>query len=505
MKGGTVMPTPSLPTLTIARSAPRNVDVLVVGLSSEGSVGVPKDVEQAYTKRFGSAVGDLTLSIGAKPEVGSRRTLPAVGNGPRLVVVGIGNGEPSMDELRQAAGNGIRAAGELSEEAPLSVAVSLGRGEGTVRAVAEGALLGSYRYATLSANTNGSPPGPGIGIITVVEPGAPQKGIAGDALTVARAVVTAREWVNLPPNLLYPASFADEVRGFLKTAPVAIEVLDEKALLRDGYGGILAVGGGSSRLPRLVRLSYRPRGAKTHLALVGKGITFDSGGLNIKTADGMYTMKCDMSGAAAVFAATRAIADLGLKINVTAYGSLAENLPSDTSYRPSDVLTIYGGKTVENGNTDAEGRLVLADALARAGEDRPDLVVDVATLTGACVVALGSRTAGLMTSDGETADRLLAAAEAGGEEVWQLPIPAETRGKLDSKVADLRSTGTDRAGGALLAAAFLREFVADGTPWAHLDIAGPAFHDGAPYGYVSSGGTGAGVRTLIALARSLAA
>jgi leucyl aminopeptidase len=168
------------------------------------------------------------------------------------------------------------------------------------------------------------------------------------------------------------------------------------------------------------------------------------------------------------------------------------------------VLTIYGGKTVENGNTDAEGRLVLADALARAGEDGPDLVVDVATLTGACVVALGSRTAGLMTSDGETADRLLAAAEAGGEEVWRLPIPAETRGKLDSKVADLRSTGTDRAGGALLAAAFLREFVADGTPWAHIDIAGPAFNDGAPYGYVSSGGTGAGVRTLIALARSLA-
>src|SRR5215217_2091747 len=189
MKGGTVMPTPSLPTLTIARSVPRNVDVLVVGLSSEGSVGVPKDVEQAYTKRFGSGVGDLTLSIGAKPEVGSRRTLPALGNGPRLVVVGIGKGEPGMDELRQAAGNGIRAAGELSEEAPLSVAVSLGQGQGTVRAVAEGAILGSYRYAALSANTNGSAPGPGIEIITVVEPGA-QKDIAQDALTVARAVVT---------------------------------------------------------------------------------------------------------------------------------------------------------------------------------------------------------------------------------------------------------------------------------------------------------------------------
>ena len=215
-------------------------------------------------------------------------------------------------------------------------------------------------------------------------------------------------------------------------------------------------------------------------------------------------MKCDMAGAAAVFAATRAIADLGIKLKVTAYGALAENLVSDTSYRPSDVLTMYGGKTVENGNTDAEGRLVMADALARSNEDHPDLVVDVATLTGACIIALGHRMSGLMASDDETAERLLDAAEAAGEPLWQLPITPEVRERLDSKVADLRSSPADRAGGAILAAAFLREFVAEGTPWAHLDIAGPAFNDGKPYGYVSSGGTGAGVRTLIALASSLA-
>jgi len=282
-------------------------------------------------------------------------------------------------------------------------------------------------------------------------------------------------------------------------------VLDDAALSRGGYGGLMAVGGGSSRPPRLVRLSYSPRGAKFHLALVGKGITFDTGGLDLKPPEGMYAMKCDMAGAAAVLVAVHAMAQLGLKIKVTAYGALAENMPSGSAYRPSDVLTIYGGKTVENGNSDAEGRLVMADAIARANEDHPDLIVDVATLTGACVVALGERTSGLMATDDATADLVLDAADAAGEDVWQLPIPSEIRSKLESKVADLRSVGGDRWAGALVAAAFLREFVAENTPWAHLDIAGPAFFDGKPYGYVAPGGTGVGVRTLIALARSLGA
>ena len=317
--------------------------------------------------------------------------------------------------------------------------------------------------------------------------------------------MTVREWVNTPANLLYPESFAEQVRKLVLGSNITIDVLDETALSEGGYGGLMAVGGGSSRPPRLVRLSYSPKGAKFHLALVGKGITFDSGGLNLKPAEGMYAMRYDMAGAATVLGAVHAIAQLGLKIRVTAYGALAENMPSGSAFRPSDVLTIYGGKTVENGNSDAEGRLVMADALARANEDHPDLVVDVATLTGACVVALGHRTAGLMATDDATADLVLDAAEAAGEDVWQLPIPEEIRSKLDSKVADLRSTGHDRWAGALVAAAFLREFVAEGTPWAHLDIAGPAFLDGKPYGYVAPGGTGIGVRTLIALARSLAA
>jgi leucyl aminopeptidase len=406
--------------------------------------------------------------------------------------------------LRRAAGTGVRHAASLAESQNLTVAVSLGAADSDqLAAVAEGALLGSYRYAPISAAPDNSGK---MAAIAVIDENAVKDAaaIASAAEIVVQAVVTVREWVNIPANLLYPESFAEQARTLVRDSKIAVDVLDENALSRGGYGGLMAVGGGSSRPPRLVRLSYTPRGAKFHLALVGKGITFDTGGLNLKPAEGMYAMKCDMAGAATVLAAVQAIARLGLKIQVTAYGALAENMPSGSAYRPSDVLTIYGGKTVENGNSDAEGRIVMADALARANEDHPDLVVDVATLTGACVVALGERTAGLMATDDATADLVLDAAEAAGEDVWQLPIPSEIRSKLDSKVADLRSTTGDRWAGALVAAAFLREFLAEGTPWAHLDIAGPAFFDGKPYGYVAPGGTGVGVRTLIALARRLA-
>jgi leucyl aminopeptidase len=496
------VPTPLLPTLTIARELPAKADVLIVGLTEAGLRDVPEATERAFAKRYGTSVAEMAVSLGAKATAGHTRTLPAA-DGPRIVVVGIGADEPSPEDLRRAAGAGVRQAAGLAESARLSVVLSLGGTEPEqAQAVAEGALLGTYRYTPISSvpETTG-----GIGALTVLHPvRGKSTDLAAEAAAVARAVLICREWVNIPANLLYPASFADEVERLVAGTRVSAEVLDEQALAKGGYGGLLAVGGGSSRAPRLVRLSYRPRGAKFHLALIGKGITFDTGGLNLKPAEGMYTMKCDMAGAAAILAATHAIAELGLKINITAYGALAENMPSSTAYRPSDVLTIYGGKTVENGNSDAEGRLVLADALARSAEDHPDLVVDVATLTGACVVALGERTAGVMSNDSEVTDQVLAAAESAGEAFWPLPITDEIRPKLESKVADLRSVSGDRWGGALVAAAFLREFVPENTPWAHLDIAGPAFHDGKPYGYVSPGGTGASVRTLIALAQSLA-
>ncbi len=497
------MPTRMLPSLAVAKSVPRDADVLVVGMSEAGVREVPEAIARAFAKRFGISVGEMAVSLGAKPNADSKRTLPAAGSGPRIVVVGLGSEHPNED-LRRAAGSGVRHAASLAENGSLTVAVSLGSaGSEQLAAVAEGALLGSYDYEPISAEPA---TGSTVDAITVLHP-SDAKGaeVPATAQVVAQAVMTVREWVNTPANLLYPESFAEQVRNLVLGSNVTIDVLDEAALSEGGYGGLMAVGGGSSRPPRLVRLGYSPRGAKFHLALVGKGITFDSGGLNLKPAEGMYAMKYDMAGAATVLAAVHAIAQLGLKIRVTAYGALAENMPSGSAFRPSDVLTIYGGKTVENGNSDAEGRLVLADALARANEDHPDLVVDVATLTGACVVALGHRTAGLMATDDATADLVLDAAEAAGEDVWQLPIPEEIRGKLDSKVADLRSTGSDRWAGALVAAAFLREFVAEGTRWAHLDIAGPAFLEGKPYGYVAPGGTGVGVRTLIALARTLAA
>ncbi len=499
------MPTPVLPPLALSKTLPRGALVLVVGLGPDGVRAVPEAVDRAYTKRFGSDVATLAASVGASTKAGHSRTLPGVDD-VRVVVVGLGTQELDVAALRDAAASGVRQAGGLAEgKGTVSVAVSLGTtSTEDALAVAAGALLGTYAYAGISAEA----PAAKVDKITVVHEGAARTEdgdyVADVATVLATAVVTAREWVNIPANLLYPASFADEVQTLAKGTKLSYEVLDEGELAAQGYGGLMAVGGGSARPPRLVRLSYRPRGAKTHLALVGKGITFDTGGLNLKPADGMYTMKCDMAGAAAVLAATWAIARLGLKVQVTAYGAMAENMPSGSAYRPSDVLTIYGGKTVENANSDAEGRLVMADALARSNADAPDLVVDVATLTGAAVVALGDRTAGVMATDDATAQRVLDAARLAGEPFWQLPIPAETRAKLESSVADLRSSGTDRAGGALAAAAFLREFVSEGTPWAHLDIAGPAFRTGGAEGAFSAGGTGVAVTTLVELARSLA-
>ncbi len=500
------MPAPALPTLRHSANLPGDTDVLAVGWTGTDVVGLPAETAKVYAKVLKSTLVQTATSLAAGAELGSTTLVPAVATAPTVVLVGLGEpatGGPSPDDLRYAAGSLVRAVRGLTRDGAkdraVRLAVSLGADSAdALRATAEGLLLGSYAYRQASQ------PAPAAPTATLITTTSGATAELTSARAVAEAVVTAREWINLPPNLLYPESFADQARELARGSKVKIEVLDDTQLEAGGYGGLLAVGGGSSRPPRLVRMSYAPRGATAHLALVGKGITFDSGGLNLKPGDSMYTMKCDMSGAAAVLAAITAVAKLGLKVRVTAYGALAENLPSGTAFRPSDVLSIYGGTTVENGNSDAEGRLVLADAIVRAGEDRPDLIVDVATLTGACVTALGDRTAGLMTSDDATADQLLAAAAAAGEPLWRLPIPPEFRGKLESKVADLKSTGEGRAGGALVAAAFLREFVADGVAWAHVDIAGPAFHTGAPYGFTPAGGTGYGVRTLVQLARSLA-
>jgi leucyl aminopeptidase len=288
-------------------------------------------------------------------------------------------------------------------------------------------------------------------------------------------------------------------------AGVEVEVLDEKALRKAGYGGILAVGSGSARPPRLVRLTYRGPRAKTRVALVGKGITFDSGGLSIKGAKDMEWMKSDMAGAAAVIATVMVAAALRVPVEVIATVPMAENMPGGSAYRPQDVLTMYGGRRIEVLNTDAEGRLILADALARACEDSPAYLLDTATLTGAQVVSLGARTAGVMGTDEVLRARVVAAAGLAGEAVWPMPMPAELRSDLDSTVADMANITGHRNGGMLAAAQFLAAFVTEGVRWAHLDVAGPAFNTGSPWGYTPKGGTGVPVRTLLAVLEDIAA
>lgn len=485
-----------------SKSFPRDADVVVVGLVRSGEttslVGNPSELEKAYQQAYTTGVGDLALAMGAKHEVEHVTLLPPA-DGMRAVVVGLGEADVTPGAVRRATGAALRQVAAIPDASELKVALSLELADPELaQAAAEGAALGAYRVSRVTTDPK---PDPIASIVVVVANNL--KDAVAHADATARAVYRARDWSNTPPNLLYPESFADAARAYVKDQRITAEILDEKALEKGGYGGILAVGGGSKRPPRLVRLSYVPRGAKFHLALVGKGITFDSGGLDIKPPASMLGMEMDMSGAAVVISAIRAIAELGLKIRVTVYAAMAENMPSGSSYRPGDVLTMFDGQTVENYNTDAEGRLVMADAIARAGTEEPDLIVDIATLTGACEVALGKRVGGLLATDDATADRVLDAAEAAGEEFWQLPITDHMRDQLKSDVADFRSGGKNRYGGALVAAAFLEKFVPEGVAWAHLDIAGPANSDEA-FGYTPKGGTGVGVRALVALAQQAA-
>lgn len=485
------------PVVELLAELPAKTQVQILGLSK-------RDGALKLIGGCGNGSDKLAFAkiLGAKETVGSATLLPSE-TGMHTVVAGLGDRVPTHEDIRRAVAAGVKQASSIPSDNGLELAISLGIvDEVALQAAVEGALMSLYDSPKLGEDTDNV--GVKVQKISVIYPNLDAKTVAQKGEIIARAVAAARDWVNTPPNILYPESFAQSAQASLENTAVQVQILDDTELAQGGYGGILAVGGGSSRKPRLLRMSYQPEGADTHLALVGKGITFDSGGLDIKPASGMYTMKCDMAGGAAVIAAVKAIADLGLKVRVTAYVSMAENMPSGEAYRPSDVLTMYGGKTVENANTDAEGRLVMADAIARASEDKPDYIVDIATLTGACMVALGYRTAGLMTSDDDTAQLLLEASHIAGEPFWHLPITEDIRQGLKSEVADIRSSATTRYGGALTAGAFLQSFVADGIAWAHLDIAGPAFNEGSAHDYTPAGGTGSGVRTLVALAEMIA-
>jgi leucyl aminopeptidase len=481
-------------------------DVVVVGVvrTPKGLRAAPggEGVASAYGRKFAPLLS--TIGFTAKP--GEVTKVPTGGTikSPLLILVGLGDAsgvDPSA--VRRAAGVAIRAVSNAA-----SVAVALpALDDQQVRAVVEGTMLGGYAFS--SYRTGAAPEGPGeIVILTDTARTKSAKAAVETARIVAEATVLARDWVNTPPGDLTPEAFADAVVGAhkdRKATKVKVSVTDDAALRKSGFGGIIRVGQGSANPPRLVTLTYAPRGAKTHLALVGKGITYDSGGLSIKPSASMVTMKSDMAGAAAVVAATFAIAELGLPVKVTAIAPMAENMVSGTSTRPGDVLTMYGGRTVEVLNTDAEGRLVLADGLVLAQESKPDLIIDVATLTGACETALGDRVAGIMGNDDALVLQTIGAGARAGEMLWQLPIAEEMPVKVRtySKVADLMQHNVDTYGGALYAAAFLQEFVGEHR-WAHLDIAGPGFNGRGPYGHVPSGGTGHSVATLVELATELA-
>lgn len=499
-------------TLRSASPAKTKCDAVVIGVVQGAKGPELADGGADVAKAYGRKLRPLLATLGVTGKAGEAVKVPTAGTlgSPLLVLVGLGK-KVDPTTVRRAAGVAARSVGNAA-----SVALALPAGSPElVRAVTEGQLLGGYTFTAYKsgpAKKDGKDAAPGE-VVVLSEVARRKEAVAAfeEAQVVARAVAVTRDWVNIPPGDLTPPAFADTVAAATKEltrgrgAPkIAIKVYDEQALAELGCGGILGVGAGSSAAPRLVELSYSPRGAKHHLALVGKGITFDSGGLTIKPAQSMGEMKSDMAGAAAVVQATYAIATLGLPLKVSTFVPMAENMLSGSAIRPGDVLTQYGGTTVEIQNTDAEGRLILADALVRATEQRPDVLVDVATLTGHMVVALGDRVAGVMGSP-DVVDDVLAAAATAGEEMWPMPIPEAMNERIrSSKVADLSQHDWIRWGGGLYAAAFLREFTG-GLPWAHLDIAGPSFNSGGPWGHVTSGGTGVAVGTLVDYARALVA
>ncbi|MCH1883002.1 leucyl aminopeptidase [Agrococcus sp. ARC_14] len=472
------MPFPALS--IIARSEDATAELVVHGVLAGETPTVPGFDSELLT----------ALGITGKREQLTR----AVVDGRAIAFVGLGD-TVTADRLREVAGAAVRALREVSS---IALALPVTSGE-EVQAVLEGAAMGAYRYEQRQPAADA----PAVCEIAVVAGEAECSAYSVQSAGIAaQAVWTTRDLANTPPNLLSPVDFADRVVAEAAGTSLSVVVRDEDRLRREGFGGIVAVGQGSSRPPRLVTVEHAPENATRHVVLVGKGITFDSGGLSLKPAASMQHMKYDMTGAATVYAVTVAAAALQLPIRITAHLCLAENLVSSTATRPDDVITMRGGTTVEVTNTDAEGRLVMADALVLASEAQPDAIIDVATLTGAQVIALGDRVSGVMGNDAAFVDAVVRASREVGEQVWPMPIPEEMIGMLDSDVADLANAKVgNRAGGMLLAAAFLNEFVGerDGAPipWAHIDIAGPSTNNGSPFGFMPSGATGVAVRGLL--------
>ena len=496
-------------------------DVLVVGLSYKSSPSTKSGATKSGAAKTGAVSlqiesGDLAIDtkallqtladLGATGKPDEVIKLPGVST--RLIVLtGLGKFSTNYDSeiLRRAAGATARALAGNSSATFSLPAKSASR----VKAIAEGAVLGSYLFDQFRGSTKSAQKSPlkKVTIHTELAGKSELKALAKTAEIIGTYTHLVRDLINTPPSHLTPETFCKTIADVVKkaggaSAGLKVSVMTDAQLKSKGYGGIIGVGQGSANPPRLLNISYSPKGgkAKKKYAYVGKGITFDSGGLALKPANGMEAMKSDMSGAAAVCAATIAIALLKLPVAIDAWAPLAENMISDTATRPSDVITMYGGKTVEVLNPDAEGRLILGDALVRAQESKDlDGIVDVATLTGAQVVALGTRTSAVMTNNPEFSSHFMELTQITGEAFWPMPLPVELRASLDSPVADLANIG-ERMGGMLVAGLFLKDFVSDELPWLHLDIAGPAFNEGQPHGYTPVGGTGVALRTLVELA-----
>ena len=499
------------PTVAVASALPRRSAgsaVLIIPVVSSGEEDQPGAAVLAGEPFLPSdAVAEIEAGLRALNATGAveqvnRLVVPSL---PVASVLTVGLGKPRdewpADVIRRAAGSAARALGSAETAVTTLAALDLD-------AAVEGLILGSYRFTEFRTSKT-APKDSGLRKITVLSTAKDGKARAAHAAAVATAVATARDFVNTPPSHLFPAEFAKRAKALGESVGLEVEVLDDKALQKAGYGGVIGVGKGSSRLPRLVRLTHhgsklakKPKQAKK-VALIGKGITFDTGGISIKPAASMHYMTSDMGGAAAVIATVVLAAQRELPIDVIATVPMAENMPSSTAQRPGDVLTQYGGTTVEVLNTDAEGRLILADAIARACEDNPDYLIETSTLTGAQTVALGARTPGVMGSD-EFRDRVAAISQQVGENGWPMPLPDELKDDLKSTVADLANVSGQRFAGMLVAGVFLQEFVADGVNWAHIDVAGPAYNTGSPWGYTPKGGTGVPTRTMFAVLEDIA-
>ena len=409
----------------------------------------------------------------------------------QIIAVGVGE-DPSADVLRRAAGAGVRAAAGLD-----AVTVAFAHETvGELEAICEGALLGAYAFTAYKTAKNAP-----VSEITVLSDVPEANVVAERASVIAEATNVVRDLVNTAPNELNPESFARIAQDAAAEAGCSVTVWDWDGIEAEGLEGLRSVGQGSAEGARLVRVEWAPADAQAHVALVGKGITYDSGGLSLKMKNGMVSMKTDMTGAATVLEATVAAARLQIPVRVTAWLCLAENMPSGTATRPDDVIVYRNGLSVEINNTDAEGRLVLADGLIMATEEKPDVVVDIATLTGAQMMALGHRTSGVMGTD-DVRDAVVAAADSCGEAAWGMPLPDELATTLDSDIADMKNSGYAMGGGMLVAAHFLKKFVGE-TPWAHIDIAGPSFNREGAWGYTPKGGTGCMLRTLVAFVESV--